>query len=48
MFNMKKKIKEWGNSAVLVFTKEDLDLYDIDIGDIIEFTPTKITKLKSK
>ncbi len=33
---MRKKIKKWGDSLVIVFTKEDCDLYGLVEGDIIE------------
>lgn len=33
---MRKEIKQWGDSAVLVLTKEDLKLYNLQIGDIVE------------
>lgn len=33
---MRKQIKQWGDSAVIVLTKEDLKLYGLQIGDIVE------------
>jgi antitoxin component of MazEF toxin-antitoxin module len=33
---MRKEIKQWGDSAVIVFTKEDLRLYNLQVGDIVE------------
>ena len=33
---MKKRIKKWGDSLVIVFTKEDIDLYGIKEDDIID------------
>ena len=33
---MKKRIKKYGNSLVIVFTKEDIDLYGLVEGDIID------------
>jgi len=33
---MRKQIKKWGGSAVVVFTKEDLKGYDLKIGDIVD------------
>ena len=48
MFNMKKILKKWGNSLVIVLTPEDAKVYDIQEGDFIELTITKIKKLKEK
>lgn len=45
---MRKQLKAWGNSAGVVFTKEDLKLYDLEIGDVIELTVTVINKKKKK
>ena len=33
---MRKKIKKWGNSLVIVFTKEEQDIFGLIEGDIIE------------
>ena len=33
---MRKQIKKWGESAVIVLTKEDLIGYDLKIGDIVD------------
>lgn len=35
-FNMKKKLKKWGNSLVVVFNKEDQDIYSLIEGDTID------------
>ena len=34
---MRKKIKMWGKSAVIVLTKEDLEGYGVNPGDFINF-----------
>jgi len=33
---MRKKIKKWGDSLVVVFTKEDVESYQLKEGDVIE------------
>ena len=33
---MRKEIKKYGNSAVIVLTKEDLKLEKLKVGDVIE------------
>jgi len=43
---MKKRVKKWGTSLVVVFTKEDIDLYGIVEGDIIELEDMLIQKKK--
>lgn len=35
-YKMRKEIKQWGDSAVIVLTREDLKLYGLQIGDIVE------------
>lgn len=42
---MRKEIKQWGDSAVIVFTKEDLKVYNLQPGDIIDISD--IVKVKS-
>ena len=32
-----KEIKKFGNSAVVVLTMENMKLYELKLGDIIEF-----------
>ena len=41
---MRKEIKKWGESAVIVLPKEELKLYGLSIGDIIEVTIIKYEK----
>jgi antitoxin component of MazEF toxin-antitoxin module len=45
---VRKEIKEWGNSAVIVLTKEDLSLYGLKVGDIIELDDIVILKGEKK
>lgn len=45
---MRKKIKRYGNSAVISFTKSELELYELNVDDIVDFTFTKIIKNKKK
>ena len=33
---MKKKLKKWGNSLVIVFSKEDCEVYKLKEGDVIK------------
>ena len=46
MFIMKKKIKKYGNSLVIVFDKEDIELYGIKEGDWIELEDMLIQSKK--
>lgn len=41
---MQKEVKKYGNSVVIGLTPEDLKFQKIKVGDIIEFTITKITR----
>jgi antitoxin component of MazEF toxin-antitoxin module len=41
---MRKEIKAWGNSAGIVFTKEDLKCYNAVVGDILDLTDVIIIK----
>jgi antitoxin component of MazEF toxin-antitoxin module len=34
---MKKEIKQWGHSAVIVFDKEMMKAYKLKVGDILNF-----------
>ncbi len=36
--NMKKEIKEWGNSLVITFSPEERRIIGLSEGDIISFT----------
>lgn len=45
---MRKEIKAWGNSAGIVFTKEDLKCYDAKIGDIIDLDDIVVIKKKKE
>lgn len=38
MFNMRKEIKQWGNSAVLVLSTEDMKAYGLEIGDFVDIS----------
>ena len=33
---MKKKIKAYGNTAVIQLTKEDLEIHNLQIGNIVK------------
>lgn len=41
---MKKIIKKSGNSLIISFSPEDLKIYDMDLGDVVEFTITSVTR----
>lgn len=41
---MRKQIKKWGDSAIIVLSPEDLKTYDLKIGDIIDISD--IVKIK--
>lgn len=44
---MKKLIKKWGESLVIVFNKEDRKIYpSIKEGNVLEFTITNCSKKK--
>ncbi len=30
-----KKVKKWGNSAVVVLTSEDLEILGVKVGDVL-------------
>jgi len=38
---MKKIIKQYGSSAVLIFSPEDLAIYQISVGDVVEIAGIK-------
>lgn len=38
---MKKIIKKYGDSAVITLTPEDLKIYELKIGDIVEIVMRK-------
>lgn len=43
---MKRRIKKWGDSLVIVFTKEDCEIYDIKLGDILDLSDMRIETRK--
>lgn len=45
---MKKIIKKWGDSAVIILTPEELKIYNIKIGDILELEINKYKPEKQK
>ena len=44
---VKKEIKKFGNSAVLVLTRENLEIYKIKVGDLVDVTITKSKKQRN-
>lgn len=45
---MKKRVKKYGNSLVIVITPEDQDLYGIKEGDVIELGEMLVQEQKKK
>jgi len=43
---MKKIIKQWGNSKVIVFNSEDSKIYNLNPGDLVEVKLEKVKVLK--
>lgn len=43
---MKKKVKKWGDSLVIVIDKEDQEIYGIAEGDVIELADMLVQKNK--
>lgn len=41
---MKKVIKKWGDSAVIVLSPEDLKIYELDFGDVVNLVIRKEVK----
>lgn len=39
---MKKRIKKFGGSHIIVISREDLELYGWKLGDILEIEATKL------
>jgi len=39
---MKKTIKRYGNSNVIILNKDDMKIYDVKTGDVIELHILKI------
>jgi len=40
---MRKEIKSYGNTNVIVLTKSDLKLYQLNVGDVVEITITRLS-----
>lgn len=45
---MRKEIKQWGNSAVIILTTEDLKVYDLKAGDFVDISDLIKVKGASK
>jgi antitoxin component of MazEF toxin-antitoxin module len=45
---MRKEIKSYGNTNVIVLTKSDLKLYELNIGDVVEITITRLSSSTSE
>ena len=45
---MKKLVKKYGSSHVIILDPEDLKIYNIEEGDIIDLSDMKVEKQKRK
>lgn len=45
---VRKEIKKWGNSAVIILTKDDLKVRGLKIGDIVDIADLVKVQLKKK
>lgn len=45
---MRKTIKKWGDSLVVVFNSEERKVYDIEQGDIVDIEMNLIKRTKVK
>jgi len=45
---MKKQVKKYGNSLVVVFSKDECQIYDIKVGDILMIEKYFTTNKKIK
>lgn len=48
MFIMKRLVKNYGNTLVIVFSKEDQEIYNIKEGDVVDLGDIVIIKNKKK
>lgn len=48
MLNMEKIVKRYGNSIIITIDKEDQRIYNVQEGDTISLTITKVSKLKEE
>lgn len=48
MFNMKKRVKKYGNSLIITFDAEDQAIYGIVEGDVIDIGDMIIQKKEEK
>ncbi len=42
---MRKEIKKFGNSAIIVIDAEDLRVYELKVGDVLDIELCKIKQL---
>lgn len=45
---MKKIVKKYGSSVVIIFSAEDLKIYGIKVGDIIDIEDIVVVSNKNK
>jgi hypothetical protein len=43
---MKKIIKKYGNSLIITIDPEDISIYNLKEGDVIEFEPIKVKEVE--
>lgn len=48
MFSMRKQIKNYGNTHVVVLSSEDMKVYGLEDNEIIDFDIIKVKIKKSK
>lgn len=44
---MKKRIKKWGNSLVILFSKEETKIYNLNENDILDIEIVKVKEVKN-
>jgi antitoxin component of MazEF toxin-antitoxin module len=45
---MKKLVKKWGNSLVVVFSSEEAKIHDLKAGDVLDLTDMIKVKKEKK
>ena len=45
---MKRLVKNYGNTLVIVFSKEDQEIYDIEGGDVVDLGDLVVIKKKGR
>ena len=45
---MKRLVKNYGNTLVIVFSKEDQEIYNIEEGDVVDLGDLVVIKKRKK